>query len=104
MNSFFRLYITLSIFIFTCFFLTFHLNAQWVKSSGPVGGSVNAMAVNGNTLYAGTYGGVFKSTDNGVSWTAVNTGLANPWVNALALNGNNLFVGHGYSGVSLSTN
>ena len=30
------------------------------------------------TLYAGTYGGgVFKSTDGGASWSAVNTGLTN---------------------------
>jgi len=29
------------------------------------------------TLYAGTYGGVFKSTDGGVNWSAVNSGLTN---------------------------
>ncbi len=37
------------------------------------------------TLYAGTWGGgVFKSTDGGGHWSALNTGLTNLFVNALA--------------------
>src|SRR5207249_11451133 len=36
------------------------------------------------TLYAGTYStGVFKSTDAGVTWGAVNTGLTSLYVRAL---------------------
>src|SRR5262249_26464013 len=35
------------------------------------------------TLYAGTYGGVFKSTDGGATWTV--TGLAKTNVNVLAI-------------------
>ena len=38
------------------------------------------------TLYAGTYGGgVFKSSDGGGSWTAINTGLTDPLFSALAI-------------------
>ena len=37
------------------------------------------------TLYAGTYSGVFKSTNGGGSWNAVNTGLPTTNVNALAI-------------------
>ncbi len=37
------------------------------------------------TLYAGTYGGVFKSTDFGGTWAAANAGLTNLNVNALAI-------------------
>jgi len=37
-------------------------------------------------LYAGTYGGVFKSTDSGGTWAAANTGLTNLSVRALAIN------------------
>ena len=37
------------------------------------------------TLYAGTVGGVFKSTNGGGSWTAINTGLTNTEVQALAI-------------------
>ncbi len=47
------------------------------------------MAINPSTpatLYAGTAGGgVFKSTDSGGTWAAVNRGLPNLNVNALAL-------------------
>src|SRR5439155_1757938 len=52
--------------------------AGWV-SHGPEGGTVTALAVDSaspSTVYAGTFGGgVFKTTDGGGSWSAVNTGL-----------------------------
>ncbi|MCK7528687.1 MAG: hypothetical protein MZV64_69585 [Ignavibacteriales bacterium] len=42
---------------------------------------VSALAVSGTNLFAGTMaGGVFLSTNNGTSWTAVNTGLTNTYV------------------------
>ena len=48
-------------------------------SNGPEGGSIWALAIDPDTpttLYAGTdRGGVFKSTNRGTSWSAVNTGL-----------------------------
>jgi hypothetical protein len=53
----------------------------------------------GTNLFAGTYrGGVFLSTNNGTSWTAVNTGLTNYHVQSLAVSpdetgGTNLFAG-----------
>ena len=37
------------------------------------------------TLYAGTLGGVFKSTDGGVSWRAVNSGLTSFFVTDLVI-------------------
>jgi len=37
------------------------------------------------TLYAGTGGGVFKSSNGGQSWTAVNAGLTNTYVITLAI-------------------
>lgn len=50
------------------------LNAQWVETNGPDGGDVVSFAVSGTNLLAGTqYGGVALSTDDGRSWTAVNT-------------------------------
>ncbi|MCX6158557.1 MAG: hypothetical protein NTY74_11330 [Ignavibacteriae bacterium] len=41
-------------------------NAQWVQiSNGIYGGKVDAFAVSGNNIFAGTYMyGVFLSTDN----------------------------------------
>ena len=50
--------------------------AQWVQTNGPYGGRVNSIVVIGDNIFAGTSGGgVFRSTDNGTSWTAVNSGL-----------------------------
>src|SRR3989449_2612036 len=58
-------------------------------TNGPHSETINALAIDPQTpttLYAGTSGhGVFKSTDGGGNWSAVNTGLTTPcgaiWVN-----------------------
>jgi len=56
--------------------------------------------VNGSYLFGGTRGGgMFRSTNNGTSWTSVNTGLTGRYVNALAVNGSNLFAGTDDGGV-----
>ena len=58
-------------------------------SHGPEGGYIGALAIDPatpTTLYAGTYrGGVFKSTNGGGNWSAVNTGLTNTDVYTLAI-------------------
>ena len=78
--------------------------AQWVQTNGPYGGSIGCFAVSDMNLFAGTQGsGVFLSTNNGTSWTAVNTGLTSSFVYALAVSGTNLFAGT-YDGIFLSTN
>lgn len=77
------------------------LFAQWVQTNGPYCGMVLSLAVSGTSLFAGTSsGGVFLSTDNGTSWTEVNTGLTTPFVWCLApdLSGN-LFAGSDGGGV-----
>src|SRR5262245_14846515 len=57
--------------------------AQWI-SHGPFGGHVKIIAIDPqtpSTLYAGTVGGgVFRSSNGGGNWTAVNSGLTNPYV------------------------
>ena len=85
------------------------LSAQWVDTNGPYRGSAYSLlsfAVSGTNLFAGTDGGggVFISTNNGTSWTAVNTGLTNTAVQSLAVSGTNLFAGTYGGGVFLSTN
>ena len=61
----------------------------WAPTNGPFGGDIRALAIDPvtpATLYAGTYsGGVFKSTNGGGSWSAVNAGLGNSNVQALAI-------------------
>jgi ligand-binding sensor domain-containing protein len=79
-------------------------NAQWQLTSLN-SNDVNAIAINGNKIFAGTFGdGMFLSTNNGDNWTTVNTGLtSNSTVNALAISGINIFAGT-YTGVFLSSN
>jgi hypothetical protein len=86
--------------------------AQWVLTNGLDGGIVHALAINGNNLFAGTekdYAGtisgrVFLSTDNGINWHMVQTGLINTlYVYPNGEGGTNLLAGTGYQGISLST-
>ena len=76
---------------------------QWT-SSGPAGGSVTALAIDPTTsaiMYAGG-ADVYKSTDGGQHWAAINTGLTNTHVTALALDPQTpttLYAGTGGSGV-----
>ena len=78
--------------------------AQWVQTNGPYGGDIRCMAVSGTNLFAGTENaGVLLSTNNGTSWTAVNSGLKRMYVYSLVVSGTNLFAGT-YDGVFLSTN
>jgi len=42
------------------------------QSLGPEGGLIKALAVKDNTIFAGSWaGGIFRSTDNGSTWAAV---------------------------------
>ena len=91
--------------VFSIFTTTSPLHAQWIQTNGPYGGFINCFAVSGTNLFAGTTrGGVFLSTNNGTSWSAVNTGLWYTDVRALAVSGTNLFAGTYGGGVFLSTN
>src|SRR6266852_4984349 len=61
-------------------------NNIWT-SLGPGDAFVNALAIDPRTpttLYAAG-DGVFKSTDGGNTWSAVNTGLTTPYVDTLAI-------------------
>ena len=71
-----------------------NVNAQWIQTNGPYGGEIISFAVLGSDLFTGTYGGgVFVSTNNGTSWTAVNSGLTKTSIKALAVSGTDLFTG-----------
>src|SRR5204863_4967497 len=62
---------------------------SWTGTGRLEGGPIGALAIDPvtpATLYAGTdSNGVFKTTNGGGSWTAVNTGLTNFQVTALAI-------------------
>ncbi len=64
-------------------------NYFWT-AAGPNGGNITSLAIspnftNDNTVFAGTAGGVFRSTNYGTTWSAVNSGLGSLKVLALAL-------------------
>lgn len=78
--------------------------AQWVQTPGPYLSYANAFAVSGTNIFLGTNGaGVFLCTDNGTTWTAVNSGLASPYISSLAVSGTNLYAGTFRDGVFLSS-
>jgi len=94
------------------------LNAQWVQTNGPSGGQFGgangsmiwSLAISGSNVFAGTYEGIYRSTNNGKNWTTVNNGLiisTNNSVTAFAVSGTNILAGiYGVNGggVYLSTN
>jgi len=76
-------------------FLSTNNGTSWTVT-GLTQGYVNAFAVTGADLFAGTLGfGVFLSTNNGTSWTKAQTGLTDSLDYSLAVIGTNLFCADG---------
>lgn len=76
--------------------------AQWQQTSFD-STSINCIAVvYGTDIVAGPYDyGVYRSTDNGLNWTADNAGLTNHFVNAFAVSLSNIYAGTNGGGVFL---
>ncbi len=78
---------------------------QWIPTNGADGNSVNSFAANGSNLFAGTAGGgVYRSTDRGSNWSAVNSGMTITHVTSLINSGQDIFAGNFYAQIYLSTN
>ncbi len=74
------------------------LRAEWLQTQGPYTGNVQALAVSGSTVFAGTAGGgVFISYDNGAHWTVHQ--LMGEDVRTLVVNGDTIFAGTNGDGV-----
>jgi photosystem II stability/assembly factor-like uncharacterized protein len=89
-------------------FLLFFINvsvsfAQW-ETHGPYGGPIICFATKGNDVFAGTYNGVFKSSDDGHTWMAVNTGMKRKNVTSIVVSGSNLLASTSNNGVFFSPN
>jgi hypothetical protein len=93
------------------------VSADWVQTNEPGGGRISALLVKGDTIYAanGDYSangtfylkGIFRSANNGASWTKSDSGLNSESFDAVlsfAMSGNTIFAGTNGDGIYLSTN
>lgn len=74
-------------------------SAQWKQLDVGAPGKVNAVDIIGNDVFAGTNAGIFKSTDDGETWTNVN----NAFTLCFATKGTEIFAGTMDEGVVVST-
>lgn len=91
-------------------FLSTDSGTSWTAvNNGLTNHIVQAFAINGSTIYAGTSNnngwgtGVFASTNNGSSWSLLGLNQTSIYIQALAFNGSTIIAGDGYgSGILLS--
>jgi len=87
--------------------------SAWTQS-GLSGSTITALEVSPNyltdkTLFAGKNGGIYKSTDAGTSWTAVNTGISDLNITSITISpgysaDQTVFIGTNSGGVFKTTN
>src|SRR6267142_4281013 len=86
---------TISILCLSCLVVS-QLSAQeapWEKTAGPPGLRVTVIYETNSIVYAGTVTqGVYKSTDNGLTWVPANSGIELITVHDLISSGGNLLV------------
>lgn len=86
--------ITTALFVLISLVLSPLLNAQWLQMNGPVGGEVYYLHQISYNSFAGTgYKGLFRSTNNGASWTQTMNGITPLNIGAMTSNATNTFVG-----------
>jgi hypothetical protein len=73
---------------------------SWTNiSSGITNLNVDALAINGSTMIAGTDGdGIFLSSDSGLNWEPINNGLTNLNIKAVLISGANFLLGNAFMG------
>lgn len=81
------------LFLFSFIFIEHPITAQWTSSNGPYGGDVQSILANGSNIFIGTKYGIYRSSNNGASWTEMNNGLTSTHVLSLAVAGNSLLAG-----------
>jgi photosystem II stability/assembly factor-like uncharacterized protein len=88
--------------IITVVFAQVNLYAQFTPTNGPYGGLPYSIASDGINIYVGTYGGILKSSNDGVTWSNVSSGLPQGTiVNTLCLFNTKIFAGT-YDGIYVS--
>ncbi len=89
--------------IFILMLFNSNLFSQWIQT--PLNNEyVWSFASKDTEIFAGSGGGgIFLTTNNGTSWSKVDTGLSNLGISSLIINGENIFAGTYGGGVFLST-
>ncbi len=87
-------------------FVSENSGISWIKSNSGLRaryGDVLSLVFNGSNLYAGTFGWIFSSTNNGLSWNPLNDDWGQyGYVTAMAADGSNIFAGTDSGGVFFS--
>ncbi len=66
-------------------------SAPWEKTGGPPGLTANVIFKANNIVYAGTETqGIYKSTDNGLSWIPANAGIERASISDIIVSGTQL--------------
>jgi hypothetical protein len=84
---------------FPAYYISTNSGETWVSGSNTLYASVESFASIGSNIFAGTNGGIFKSSDNGNNWSQISSIGAY----TLEVSGSNLYAGTS-NGVYLSTN
>ncbi len=86
------------------YLLSFSTYAQWIRTNGPEGISIGSLAAIDGKIFAGTAtDGIYVSTDDGISWTAANSGIENQDINDIKNGQGYLFAGTFGKGVLRSS-
>ncbi|MBK7965391.1 MAG: T9SS type A sorting domain-containing protein [Bacteroidetes bacterium] len=79
-------------------------STNWIHSIGPIFPGIYSFSILGDSIFAIDQFNVHLSTDFGISWTVINTGLpTNIFLSDLAIIGNNIYLGTPYNSVYTSS-
>jgi photosystem II stability/assembly factor-like uncharacterized protein len=78
----------------------------WPSGMGPAYNyfRVNELEISGNNVVAATFDGMYKSADDGGTWTDANNGILGTRIMAVAAVGNTAFAGESNTGIYVTTN
>lgn len=90
---------TFATFIILLLLSSFETNGQWKQVNGPFQGDAQKIVFKGSDMYAMVFkAGIYKSTDEGNSWSPVNTGLNAVDIQDITANNKNIYIAN-YDGV-----
>ncbi len=77
--------------------MPFYSTSQaWIQTKGPGGGHIEDMIESNGSILTATYGGIFRSTDNGDTWARTNNGFT---ATSFAVIGNVIYASSSGTGV-----